>query len=84
MYPEFYHSFTENLEITFYMRDVSSTDQSIALCKEVLERDTLLDICRTSSKVWIRENVVSYRGSNRAPVHKRLVPAAKIWATRVI
>lgn len=22
MYPEFYHSFSENLEITFYMRDV--------------------------------------------------------------
>lgn len=26
LYPEFYHSFKENLEITYYMRDVSDTN----------------------------------------------------------
>lgn len=27
LYPEFYNSFTENLEITFYMRDVSTYNE---------------------------------------------------------
>lgn len=29
LYPEFYNSFTENLEITFYMRDVSHKRNNI-------------------------------------------------------
>lgn len=66
LYPEFYHSFKENLEITYYMRDVSVRGRKYA----ARYYTTVGCSIRKRKWVWTRERAGSAGKSDRGRVRK--------------